>query len=552
MKLGHLIRSHQLSFLNLRFVCLLAASAALLAPQTVKAQCAVKDSDFKLVSLQRSLAEPMVIDIDAHDRVFIAERRTGNLKIYNPKTEKTVIAATIQDLYRVNKRQSAGFLGLALHPNFEVNKHLFILYTPASPIDSGLIRLSRVTVQGDAVNMATEKVVAEFPMSFECCHQAGDIKFGQNNQLFIGTGNNRTGVDFKGSADISPNPMSYAGKILRIKIEDNGTYSIPAGNLYSDPKDGLPEIYVSGTRNPYRLGVDKKTNWLYWGEVGPDGPRREEMNQARAAGFFGYPYFFGQNEPTVADFSGQKANAPTYKGKALPPAQPALIAYALQQGSLLLNKAGDTKKLEIQGSCAYSGPIYHFDPSSPSKTRVPEVWDKRWFTLDMKAKWFSTVSFTEDGYVKNFEHILSNLGTDILPRDNLMYLGISPRGDMYILEYGATWRTNNGNSGLFKVEYTGNCNPVGNEAEWLAKQTVSIHRERLASQGLVPHAIPVDARRVLLPAGATSVELYDLQGKLVWSRNNIAVPASGWVEIPSNLNRTGLLFARFPDMKSKL
>lgn len=53
--------------------------------------------------------------------------------------------------------------------------------------------------------------------------------------------------------------------------------------------------------------VDKKTNYLYWGEVGPDanndsfqtrGPRGyDEVNQARNAGFFGWPLFVGNNYP---------------------------------------------------------------------------------------------------------------------------------------------------------------------------------------------------------------------------------------------------------------
>ena len=31
-----------------------------------------------------------------------------------------------------------------------------------------------------------------------------------------------------------------------------------------------PEIYVMGDRNPYRISVDQKNSYLYWGEVGPD------------------------------------------------------------------------------------------------------------------------------------------------------------------------------------------------------------------------------------------------------------------------------------------
>ncbi len=33
-----------------------------------------------------------------------------------------------------------------------------------------------------------------------------------------------------------------------------------------------PEIYVMGDRNPYRITVDQKNSFLYWGEVGPDAP----------------------------------------------------------------------------------------------------------------------------------------------------------------------------------------------------------------------------------------------------------------------------------------
>ncbi len=29
-----------------------------------------------------------------------------------------------------------------------------------------------------------------------------------------------------------------------------------------------------GTRNPYRISVDRKTNYLYWGDVGPDASNR--------------------------------------------------------------------------------------------------------------------------------------------------------------------------------------------------------------------------------------------------------------------------------------
>src|SRR5690606_18622882 len=96
-----------------------------------------------------------------------------------------------------------------------------------------------------------------------------------------------------------PTPTT-SGKILRVHPEDDGTYTIPEGNLFEPGTDQTrPEIYVMGLRNPYRIHVDPETGWLYWGDVGPDArvdsetrgsKGYDEYNQAREAGFFGWPY----------------------------------------------------------------------------------------------------------------------------------------------------------------------------------------------------------------------------------------------------------------------
>ncbi len=55
------------------------------------------------------------------------------------------------------------------------------------------------------------------------------------------------------------------------RVKDDGTYEIPDGNLFPKGTDKTrPEIYVMGNRNPYRISVDQKNSFLYWGEVGPD------------------------------------------------------------------------------------------------------------------------------------------------------------------------------------------------------------------------------------------------------------------------------------------
>jgi cytochrome c len=145
------------------------------------------------------------------------------------------------------------------------------------------------------------------------------------------------------------NTNDLRGKILRIHPEDDGSYTIPEGNLFpkGTPKT-RPEIYTMGHRNPWRISIDSKTGYVYWGEVGPDasvdtkrGPRGyDEFNQAKGPGFFGWPYFIGDNKPYTAynyadstygasfDPAHPLNKSPNNTGLAeLPPAQPAMIWY---------------------------------------------------------------------------------------------------------------------------------------------------------------------------------------------------------------------------------
>ena len=72
----------------------------------------------------------------------------------------------------------------------------------------------------------------------------------------------------------SGNTNDLRGKVLRIHPEDDGTYTVPAGNLFPPgTAQTRPEIYAMGFRNPFRIGMDKQTNTLVRGRLRP-GRRR--------------------------------------------------------------------------------------------------------------------------------------------------------------------------------------------------------------------------------------------------------------------------------------
>lgn len=280
----------------------------------------------RTVLTQGTLFEPTELAILPNLDILLVQRR-GEIMLYKNQTKSISQIASL-DVYSktsvpgVNAEE--GVLGLAADPDFKQNNYVYIYY---SPIDTSVNRLSRFKFVNDKIDKSSEKIILQLYSQREiCCHTGGSIAFGPDKLLYLSTGDNATPFDApnqqftnKGFAPMdnrpgleqydagrsSGNTNDLRGKILRIKIKPEGSYEIPEGNLFP-PNTPLtrPEIYVMGNRNPYRISIDSKTNFLYWGEVGPDanadvaerGPRGyDELNQARKAGFFGWPYFVGNN-----------------------------------------------------------------------------------------------------------------------------------------------------------------------------------------------------------------------------------------------------------------
>ena len=237
--------------------------------------------------------EPTEMTILPNLDILIIQRR-GEIMLYKNETKQVKQVGFFNVYYKtlhtpgVNAEE--GLLGLAKDPDFAKNNYIYIYYSPA---DSSVNRLSRFTFKNDTLDKATEKVILEVNSQREiCCHTGGSIAFGPDKLLYFSAGDNSTPFDEKGAKYVNsgfaplndlPGHQQYdarrsagntndlRGKIMRIKINDDGTYEIPEGNLF--PKGTAktrPEIYVMGDRNPYRISVDQKNSNLYWGEVGPD------------------------------------------------------------------------------------------------------------------------------------------------------------------------------------------------------------------------------------------------------------------------------------------
>jgi type 1 glutamine amidotransferase len=239
--------------------------------------------------------EPTEMTILPNFDILIAQRR-GEVLLYK-NADSSIRQVGFLDVYHktstpgVNAEE--GLMGIQTDPDFAKNRYVYLFY---SPIDTSVNRLSRFTFNNDTLDPKSEKVVLQFYSQREiCCHTGGSIAFGPDRLLYLSTGDNSTPFDEpnqkyvnRGFAPLddrpgheqydarrsSGNSKDLRGKILRIRIKEDGSYEIPEGNLFPANSDARPEIYVMGNRNPYRISVDKKTGYLYWGEVGPDAATR--------------------------------------------------------------------------------------------------------------------------------------------------------------------------------------------------------------------------------------------------------------------------------------
>ncbi len=484
------------------------AFAALTALTITARFASAEDLDlerFEKSTICGDLVQPMELDLAPDGRIFLIEL-SGKLKVIDPTNGKQDVVGEI----KVTTAQENGLIGLALDPNFATNAWIYLQYSP--PDFSGQ-RISRFEFRDGKLDLTSEKVLFTYEeQRRECCHHAGSLEFGPDGNLYIGTGDNTNPFnDSQGyapldqRADRGPwdaqrtagNTKSYNGKVLRIRPEPDGTYSIPDGNLF--PKDGSighPEIYVMGCRNPWRISLDQRSGFLYWGDVGPDaggnndrGPRGyDEVNQARAAGNFGWPYFIGNNFAySMIDFETGKIGPPqdpsqpinesinNTGSRQLPPAQPAMIYYPSATSP-------DFPEVGSGGRTACAGPVYYFNPQLDSTTKFPAQYDRTLFAFEWSRNAIYAVHLDDDHHLQRIERFLPKLSF-IRPID----LIFSNQGALYVIEYGETWGVNP-DAKLVRVDYVrGNRKPTA-----IAKTQGEIGREPLTVELTASESIDRD------------------------------------------------------------
>ncbi len=200
-----------------------------------------------------------------------------------------------------------GLLGLAISADGSL---AYVDYTD----NDGNTAIDEYAIEDDGTfAAASRRNVLAFDQPYPN-HNGGEIVFGPDHLLYIGTG------DGGGAGDPERRALDlgqWLGKILRIDPRKGAAaYTVPSDNPFIGIAGARPEIWSVGVRNPWRFSFDRQTGDLWIADVGQD--QWEEVDVAWAADGGGRGMNFGWsawegNHRFNDDQSPGGATAPIYE-----------------------------------------------------------------------------------------------------------------------------------------------------------------------------------------------------------------------------------------------
>ncbi|MDP7062163.1 MAG: PQQ-dependent sugar dehydrogenase [Planctomycetota bacterium] len=233
------------------------------------------------VTVASGLSQPLLVTHAPGDtdRIFIVEQR-GTVRVVK---NGTMLGTYFLDVQALNSSGGErGLLGMAFHPDYDNNGWVFVNYTN----NGGSTVVARYTVSAnpDVVNSNSAQIIMTISQPYSN-HNGGDIRFGPDGYLYIGTGDGGSAGD---PGNRAQNGNSLLGKMLRIDVDNGLPYTIPASNPFVGNPSVRDEIWALGLRNPWRFNFDSETGDMYIADVGQNQLEYIHVEDAGSPGGLNY------------------------------------------------------------------------------------------------------------------------------------------------------------------------------------------------------------------------------------------------------------------------
>lgn len=256
----------------------LVAAAALAA--ACDPELSGADPNLVLTPVSTNIDRPVALTTAPGDpgRLYVTEQ-AGRVRIVENGIRFSTPFLDIQN--RVSCCGERGLLSIAFHPAYQANGFFFANYTDVN----GNTVVSRFRVSAtnpDRAEAASETVILRIAQPFGN-HNGGQLQFGPDNHLYIGTGDGGSAGD---PGNRAQSVDELLGKILRLDVELEAGYRVPATNPVIGGK--RTELWAIGLRNPWRFSFDTATGDLFIADVGQN--QWEEVNLQPASSTGGENY----------------------------------------------------------------------------------------------------------------------------------------------------------------------------------------------------------------------------------------------------------------------
>lgn len=291
------------------------------------------------------------------DRLFVVEQ-AGRIVAVDDLSVDVVLDITGS----TSRGGEQGLLGVAFHPEREL---AYVNYTDRD--GDTVIAEYAIDPVTAVFDPDSARIVLTIDQPFGN-HNGGELAFGPDGRLYIGTGDGGSGGDpQRNGLDLS----TRLGKILRIDPlpSTEAPFTVPEDNPFLDVEGADPTIWSYGLRNPWRFSFDPVTGDLWIADVGQNA--REEIDHAvatngRGAGRgvgFGWSAFEG-DQPFNADQPTENHTPPVvvYGHDA---GQCSVSGGAVYRGAMV----PDLEGWYVYGDFC-SGTIWGYDPTSGTAPRV--------------------------------------------------------------------------------------------------------------------------------------------------------------------------------------
>lgn len=228
-----------------------------------------KKAEYSIEPFVRDLEVPWSIVFTSDTRILVNER-PGRLRVIENGVLKE---EPLREFNDISNGSEEGLMGLALDPDYNVNKLIYISY--AYERDDALwVKVVRFVDNG--TSLAEETIIFD-GMPAEKYHAGCRLRFGPDKKLYITTGD-------AGERKLAQDLSKLHGKILRI----NGDGTIPSDNPFPNSP-----IWSYGHRNPQGIDWFPGTEVMWSTEHGPsgfDGPGGgDEVNVIVKGQNYGWP-----------------------------------------------------------------------------------------------------------------------------------------------------------------------------------------------------------------------------------------------------------------------